>query len=63
MSLNVQIYIFDWLEIWTTASDEWNIGWSWLWYYEKLVLTVMFYSDNRYQERQSTFKIIEQKRV
>jgi hypothetical protein len=34
-----------------------------MWYYEQIVLTVMFDSTNRYQERQSTFKIPEQKEL
>jgi hypothetical protein len=33
------------------------------WYYEKKVLTVMYNYANRYQQRQSTFKSLEHKRV
>ena len=58
MSLNFQIYLFDRLEIWNTASDEWNIGWYWQWYYVRKALTVMFFYANRYQERKYTFKIL-----
>ena len=63
ISLIFQIDIFDSGEIWTTASDEYNIGWSWLCYYEKKVVTVKIYYGNRYQQRQSTFKLLEHKIV